>query len=281
MTGYKLRGSETKKIFKAIKKAKKPKKEEEGEGPFATFFIVHLEVGTQGPPLKWQEMYWHTLVNLVNLADKYGMKLTLEFCPQWAEYILKDSYKVDQVRLWHSKGHEIALHHHPYYRLDGTEFLGWDGYTNTPGFESHPKYQGTIEIMMKLMDQLAEAINDKILTACCIENDWPEGVIYKTDGHLISHARIKPRKIRHRDVKVTIVGMGLLDTRRPETLSQLKGEFAKAKKDETFGVVTHEFNFASSPNLVEDWFKFVRETGVKEDTIRNVIQSYNEKMKLV
>jgi hypothetical protein len=89
----------------------------------STFFAVHCEAGTQGPPLKWQEAHWPALVR---------------FNPQWAEYILKDAQRLQRVKGWQNNGHEIALHYHMVRHGD------WCGYTNREEWKRDPRYRGTV-----------------------------------------------------------------------------------------------------------------------------------------
>lgn len=249
-----------------------------------SFFTVHLEAGTTmgtlqgfvnyygyvGPAPEWQETFWPSLVNFVKLADKYDVKLTLEFNPQWVEYILSDNKKLELVKEWHTKGHEIGLHHHVLGRSDGD----WDGYTNDASHTNDPLYRGTMDDMMRLYNRLGEAINDKVLTGGTggFLPDFPKGIIYETKGIDISEARSKPEKVY--GGKVTRIGYAWLQPRLPNSLSQFKEEFNKAQLGEIFGVATHEYDFYKNPGVIEEWFKFLKEKGIKIDTARKVIQNY-------
>ena len=138
------------------------------------FIAVHMEeVGDQQLELRWPR-----LSSVISEADKHGLKLTLEFNPSWANFILEDNSRLQTLRSWEANGHEIALHHHgPYYED------GWNGYTNDPNYWDDLKFKGSIEDMMEIMEQLP--LNGKILTAGIGKNtqtDWPEGVIFDATG---------------------------------------------------------------------------------------------------
>lgn len=70
------------------------------------------------------------LGEMVKAADRYDIKLTLMFSPQYCDYILADSSCVALVGLWKSNGHEIAYHHHC--EMHG----GWDGYSDAGAAEA-------------------------------------------------------------------------------------------------------------------------------------------------
>jgi len=104
--------------------------------PFSTFLAIHFEVGGDTRNLAHQKEFWPVAIDLIKLANKYNAKLTLQFNPQWAEYILKDKNKFNLLKEWQNRGHEIGLHHHGY------DHGNWNGYTNRPGKENEPRFRG-------------------------------------------------------------------------------------------------------------------------------------------
>ena len=66
--------------------------------PFSTFLAIHFEVGGNTRNLEHQRSHWPTAVNLEKLADQYNAKLSLQFNPQWAEYILQDHDKYNLLK---------------------------------------------------------------------------------------------------------------------------------------------------------------------------------------
>jgi len=138
-----------------------------------------MEPGSNPKTTENPETYWDTLIELVNTADGYTLKLNLLCNPQWASYILQDEARLAVLRAWGTGGHLIDLHHH------GPHHAYWNGYTNQPGYTHHEKDIGTIEEMMALMNQLPDY--GQITTGCITmdedrDDDWPAGMIYSADG---------------------------------------------------------------------------------------------------
>lgn len=113
--------------------------------PYASFLAIHFEVGGHTKSLEYQKTLWPAAIDLVALADQYKANLTLQFNPQWAEYILQDRNNFNLLKQWQKQSHEVGLHHHGYDHGD------WNGYTNRPGKEDDPRFRGKIEDMMELM----------------------------------------------------------------------------------------------------------------------------------
>ena len=91
--------------------------------------IVYNELGY--PPdslttnsLTFQRVFWPSVVNMVQIADSFNIKLTLALQSQMAEYILQDTNKINIFNNWVQNGHELAMHHH------GIGHIDWGGYTN-------------------------------------------------------------------------------------------------------------------------------------------------------
>jgi len=61
---------------------------------------------------------------------------------------------------------------------------------------------------------------------------------------------------------------------RAEHLERIQEEFRRAKLDEVLGVVTHEADFARSPEFFEQWFRFCRENKARIMTVREIVQNY-------
>lgn len=253
------------------------KAESEGKGPFAGFFAVHMEAAelSQG---KYQEKQWPNLVKLVEMADRYNAKLTLMFNPQWAEYISKDNNKLNLVKNWQENGHEIALHYHNISHRD------WNGYTNRKDvkYTQDPRYRGTVEDMMKLVNKLAEP--EEILTTTMgpdirgddtsvmeiDETDYPDGIIYDTEGFDIGISKLKRTRYKGREIYHLKHCLITLD--RPP--KKIKQESVKAGPDDVVGVVTHEINFGASPDLIEEWFKFCQDRKIDIKTVREIAARY-------
>ena len=64
------------------------------------------------------------LIEIVNAADSSNIKLTLMFCPRWAEMFYENSSKLALLDDWKQNGHEISCYHRSIYSVN------WDGYTD-------------------------------------------------------------------------------------------------------------------------------------------------------
>ena len=238
--------------------------------PFANFFVIHFEVGGDTKTLEYQKAYWPTAVNLVKLADQYSAKLTLQFNPQWAEYILNDQNKLNLLKKWQQHGYEVGLHHHGY------DHGNWNGYTDRPRKEDNTRFRGTASDMMKLMRQLVQPYQLVSGTITDEEFDYPKDIKYDTEGILITHARSKPKCVTlGRNNKVIQVGMAFLSFEGD--IESFKREYQKSKENEVFGVVTHEKDFAKNPVIIEEWLRFIKSEGARITTVSQLIAKYQNR----
>ncbi|MEW6405373.1 MAG: hypothetical protein AB1649_26580 [Chloroflexota bacterium] len=160
----------------------------------AAFLAVDIETRDHATNSGSVAEEWYMLEAFGEMADEYGHKLTLEFQPQWAEYALQNPTALAQIRSWEADGHEIAVHHH------GVSHVAWDGYTNVPGYENHPKYRGTMDDAMALLEQLPAS--GEIQTGGMSDelDDWPLTLIYATGtlgmsgGGLLSTPQAKDKQ---------------------------------------------------------------------------------------
>lgn len=236
--------------------------------PFSTFFSIHFEVGGHTGNLEYQKTLWPTATNLIKLADQYKAKLTLQFNPQWAEYILKDKNKFNLLKEWQEQGHEVGLHHHGYDHGD------WNGYSNRLEAENDPRFRGRVKDMMDLMKQLAHPYQPLSGTITDEEFDYPEDIKYDTEGIQIFHARTKPKNVTLRGKEVIQMGMAFLS--HGGDMEGFRYEYIRAKGDEVFGIVTHEIDFTEDPEVIEEWFKFLELRGGKVQTVSEIITNYQK-----
>ncbi len=236
--------------------------------PFATFVAIHFEVGGDTRSLQYQETHWLTTLKLIELADRYKAKLTLQFNPQWAEYILNNQTYFNILKKWQEKGHEIGLHHHGYDHGD------WDGYTNRKGKETDSRFRGRISNMMEIMRKLIHPY--ELLTGTITDEkfDYPYGIKYDTEGIRIYHGRTKPKRVILNDKEVIQVGMAFLS---PEgNIESFKQEYLKSNEDEIFGAIIHEMEFAKYPEIIEEWFKFIKSRDERVETVSEIITEYQK-----
>ena len=238
--------------------------------PYGSFLAIHFEVGGNTRSLKYQEEFWPATIDLINMADEYDAKLTLQFNPQWVEYILRDQNKLNSVTKWQQYGHELALHHH------GFDHGDWNGYTNRSSKEHDPKFRGNIPDMMKLMRRLAHP--HRVLSGTITDEifDYPPGIRYDTEGILISHARSKPKWVTlSPNNRVIQVSMAFLSFE--SNIDNFKYEYEKSRKDEVFGLATHEKDFTGNPAIIEEWLNFTKSKGKTIKNTKKIITDYQKK----
>jgi hypothetical protein len=237
--------------------------------PFASFFIIHFEVGGDIWSLEHQKAFWPSTIGLIDLANQYNVKLTLQFNPQWAEYILKDRKHLSIIRKWQKTGHEIGLHHHGYDHKD------WNGYTNRTGKELDPRFRGRVKDLMEIMMQLVGPYQLFTGTISDDEFDYPEGLRYDTEGIRIYHAKSRPKWVTLGGKKMIQVGMAYLSFEG--NIKSFKREYQKSTENEVFGVVTHEKDFAKNPEIFEEWLKFIKSKRKNIETVSEIIAKYQKK----
>jgi len=256
------------------KKAESPSLVTRHSSP-ATFFAVHCEAHSANPAM------WDALCRFVTMADRYEAKLTLMFNPQWAEFICPDKERFGRVKSWQKNGHEVAVHYH------NIVHGGWNGHTNRKDdrYTRDPRYRGTVPEMMASLQKLAAP--DTMLTMCMgpdarwdslseveiDEPDYPDGIVYDVDGMDVGLTPLMKTKFKGRDL-FHLKHHFFADGRRAEHLDKIKDEFCRAKPGEVLGVVTHEADFARSPEFIERWFQFCRENKARIQTVRDIVKSY-------
>lgn len=253
------------------------------------FYEVHMEN-------EWvnSEMFGE-LENLVKLANKYKIKLTLLFTPQWAEMILTDSQKMAILNRWKSQGHEIGGHHH------GPGIVSWDRYSALSMEEidriraSLPqnqrkisqermgpeKYRGNMADYMKLLNRLAGK-QIAVITMSNENQDWPAGVPYAAGGNFLEEAISTPKNVVFNGHEVTKVTAAALlakpgkRTGQQTTVGQLKEKFLSSKLG-IFGVVSHEMDYKDNPKIYGEWFNFLNSidsSGKHSYTISEIIKKH-------
>ncbi len=236
------------------------------------FFAIHIETSDHATHSDSVAGEWHMLEELVQTADEYGHKLTLEFQPQWAEYALENPDKLAQIRDWEADGHEIAAHHH------GISHAAWDGYTNDPSYQSHAKYRGTMDEAIALLNQLPAS--GQIMTGGMTdeESDWPTGVIYATGGMGQAGGGLlsEPTQATYRGelvIQVNNQGYGM-QIGTSVSLEEIKAALISATPNQVLGIVTHPYDFDRNPELFRDLFDLLTEFAIKTRPVSEIL---NEK----
>ncbi len=243
----------------------------ENTGP-AVFFVVHIKTRDHNTRSDSVAEEWPMLAAFVELADRYGHKLTLEFQPQWAEYALGNPEALAQLRAWEAEGHEIAVHHH------GVSHAAWDGYTNAPGYANRPTYRGTMEDAMTLLNQLPADGPPVTGGKTDEETDWPASLRFATGaggmmfgGGLLS----TPAAVNYNSVTVTqIANQGYQLSRGPAaSLEEILNTVQSAAPGEVIGIVSPPFDFWDHQSAFEDMFSQLQAVGVNIQTVKTILSS--------
>lgn len=219
-------------------------------------------------------------------ADKYDIKLTLAFNPQWAEYILKDTVKVNLVKLWVKKGHEISFHHH------GIKHVDWNGYSNRPQAKNDSLYLGTVNDGYKFVEYLASPYHVGSGTLTDVPIDFPSqmdkpgaDLIFAEGNALSSYPQLGQVKSLkpHRNPKPNGGFRVHFSIRQYTTAMQislseaipiLKEQYKNMSDDDVFGIVWHEYDYYRSKDTYIKWFKFIQEKGDKVRTVTEINALY-------
>ncbi len=268
-----------------------------------TFVAVHFEAGYKGrivndlpielPPeylamdFGWQEYHFETAQNLVQKADDYGFHLTLMFNPQWAEYFLQNSERVEIVRQWQERGHEIAYHHHSFSHPD------WNGYSNDPAASSTPIYLGEVDAGLDFVRALAEPVGVTSVMVDGLPVDMPQS-LEETNEDLIftggsqydsfeqyGELRSLRPEIIIKDNGGTVVRVAHRqltwmsdDISIEEALETFKDEYENMQSDEIYGVVFHCFDYLAASASYDEWFEFIGNKGDMVRSVSEVIADY-------
>jgi hypothetical protein len=204
------------------------------------------------------------LVEIVQLADSFGIPLNIQLTPQWGSKILEDPVKLDKIRQWQINGHEIGAHHH------GIEAgSGWDGYTDHPPEAwTHPdKYKGTMVDFMNILDQVAG--DSLILNGGFGDTyDWPKGLIFRTFGNAVENAISQPVYENNNGQDCHAISYCVAFTEKK--VDSLITLHSSAGYDDIFGFNNHVFNFDFSQTYLRKWMQFI--AGKNNKNIRQIMR---------
>jgi len=222
----------------------------------ASFLNVHCEPG--------DAYLFPKLVEMVQLADSFGIPLNIQFTPQWGSEIISDVVKLNKIRKWQKHGHEIGAHHH------GIEAgSGWDGYTNHPPQDwTHPaKYIGTMDDFMSILIQVAG--DSLLLNGGFMDTfDWPKRMLYRTTGQALEDAISQPVYENNNGQDCYTISYCVAFTEsKVDSLIKL---YDTAKPDEVFGFNNHVFNYDFSTSYLRKWMSFI--AGKNNKTVRRIMR---------
>ncbi len=246
----------------------------QAHGVFLTF---HLEVSD----LPHIQSLWPKLVDFMDLADAYGAKVTLQFSPQWAQYVY-DRDLTEVVRAWEENGHEIGVHHH------GPSHKFFDGYTNRPdlirtdGWYAFPvTYQGDMEAFMAFLSPLAQ---QPLLSAGMSDGDidWPEGLRYYATKYAEESSKADlistPWQATYNGYTVTVAtNAGYAIDHLGDaavTLADIEAALQEADGQDVLGLVVNDNTVSSHFDEIEPLFQLLEDYQAQARTIREVVGSF-------
>ena len=210
------------------------------------------------------EISYHTLGEMIEQADKYNIKLTLMFAPQWADFIAEDSERMDLLAKWKKQGHEIAGHHHSIYHGN------WDGYTNYPAeyalaerarHTARPEpYLGTLADFLRKLRKIEPTLQCGCMNDEFDKKELPEEIIFDTCSGFANFGPpgrrlgdgVAPEKGRNEYVSVGQFGgvkrrwLAHYQITTHERQKAAQGVF-RAMSEGVYGVVTHSIQSQAVP----------------------------------
>ena len=212
-----------------------------------SFFTLHCD-----PPFDWP-----ALERIVEVGNENGVYFTIEIHPLWADSILTDTSRWNQLRIWEAEGHEVGFHHH------GLNHAGArDGFTNEnpalyiPDANDAP-YRGDMGDYWNLMIQLA---GDSGMVTGGIgdyDTDWPVQLGFQTRGgrnpwnlsSVVTDDTLNGKRVCRIDYTF------IEDTTYVNTL--INDWYPKTNSDSVVGVVTHPSNVTDDSLFFNKWIGFI------------------------
>ncbi len=228
------------------------------QSPPDSFFVVHCE------DQNGNSNSWVNLGVLLDEADNYGVKLSVELSPSWAQMIVSDPTKRLELDAWRNSGHAFGAHHH------GTTHPAYDGYTDRDpaSLPNQMKYFGN---MQNYKDLLENALGEELQFGGIDDavDEWPHAVPLRTYG-----GKQRPNLVQTPNFNVVnrygVWQLSHMYLDAPIDVPDMKLDYAAATAGEVVGVVTHVWDYIKTPGMVVQWFSFLQTqdpTGVHQKTV--------------
>jgi len=171
---------------------------EVGEIPYY-FIVLHAEDGG------FNSANVGALINFIDKANDYNMKISLQFNPDWAAGIFKNSTLMGYINTWRGQGHEIGAHHHSIYHPGG-----WNGYSDYPEDEAweimgeystivygynnsaltRNSYRGNMDNFMEVLMRINPTMNSGCATGAADWTEMPKEIIYDSCPKYLTHGPV-------------------------------------------------------------------------------------------
>jgi len=213
------------------------------------------------------------LEKLVDSANAYNIKLTIEFTGPWVDSILPYNYRKNKIILWHSQGHEIAMHHH-----DICHPAQWDGYTNhskaeilAAGWDTN-NYKGNMEYLYDRIYSIAGTAQLKTI-GNSDSVDLPLNCIFQTQGIITVDGYSNPVTYNYYGKNYCRIGYSFISGLTVE--NTIENLYPSMTAYNSLGVVLHVFNFKNDSWPIIKWFQFVNDQDLQSKTVAQILISFN------
>ncbi|MFH0893275.1 MAG: T9SS type A sorting domain-containing protein [Bacteroidota bacterium] len=213
------------------------------------------------------------LEKLVDSANAYNIKLTLQFTAPWVDSITPYPARLNAISTWHSQGHEIAMHHH-----DIIHPMSWDQYSNhsmysidTAGWDTL-QYMGDIELLYSLIQSITGTTQIRTI-GNSDSVDLPLNCIFQTNGILLADGFSNPVAYNYLGKDYCRVGYTFINNMSVE--NSIENLYPSMTSFSSLGVVFHVFNFASNPAPAMKWFRFINQNGLQSMTVAGLLTSFD------
>ena len=237
-----------------------------------SFYALHEEGSFD------EENFQH-FVDIMDLAEKYNVPVTILFWPGDVKYILEDTAKIRLIKSYQARGHEIGIHSQGAYVPGGcTNILNCWG----------PNDKDLLEQYELLLN---EEFQTSIKSSTMVHKDLtlPLGVIYDVDSDRRGNYYMR------QDGRTSKVIKNVFNDQVTYRLNARGGdgpaglnlgakirEYDLTESGEVYGAITHTVWNNPDEGLMyldslEDWFKHISRKdpeGVKRMTVSQIIEEY-------
>lgn len=222
------------------------------------FVTVHLEPNSD----RVVEKNLEPLEDLVELAGRYGVPLTLMVTGDWAQCSQNHGWSGRWAE-WEKAGHEVALHHH------GLSHAVWDGYTNDASKRSSSGYRGDMDELFALIEGLTST---PVVTGSMTdeETDWVKALRINTTA---DESQTSSENLVSTPGKVTLGGSSQVlqltkaafGTGRDVdvSLSTIVAQLGSMKGGEVMGLTLSDPTLAAELGEIEELFRTLKDSGVR------------------
>ena len=228
------------------------------------FFVVHCDPN--------ESYNFPELEKLVDSANVYDIKLTIEFTSFWVDSILLYTPRMNKLIIWQDQGHEIAMHHHSVNIMVNI----WDYYSNLSMVEIHNTGRDTTDFigdMDSLYNNIQQVTTIPIKTVGT-ENlsEMPTQSVYQTSGQTIESAFSNAEATTYNGRYYCSTTHAFL-YKEWNTEQMIENNYAASTDYKIMGAICHVYNFADNSTPVINYFKFINENDIESLTASEILEA--------